>query len=91
MISDSMSEFRIEVSATAEKLLLALEREDQVRVACAIRKLADNPRPRGCRKLRDYSDVYRIRAGVCRILYSVEQDRLLILVLKIGHRRDVYR
>ena len=91
MISDSMSEFRIEVSSTAEKQLLALEREDQVRVASAIRKLADNPRPRGCRKLRDYSDVHRIRVGVFRILYSIEQDRLLILILKIGHRRDVYR
>ena len=91
MISDSMSEFRIEVSLIAEKQLLALEREDQVRVAGAIRKLADNPRPRGCRKLRDYSDVYRIRVGVFRILYSIEQDRLLILVLKIGHRRDLYR
>ena len=91
MISDSMSEFRIEVSSTAEKQLLALEREDQVGVASAIRKLADNPRPRGCRKLRDYSDVYRIRVGVFRILYSIEQDRLLILILKIGHCRDVYR
>lgn len=86
-----MSEFRIEVSATAEKQLFALERADRVRTVNAIRKLADDPRPRGCRKLRDYSDVYRIRVGVFRILYSPEQDRLLILVLKIGHRRDVYR
>lgn len=86
-----MSEFRIEVSSTAEKQLAALERDDQVTVVRAIRKLTDNPRPRGCRKLRDYSDVYRIRVGVFRILYSIEQERLLILVLKIGHRRDVYR
>ena len=86
-----MSELRIEVSSTAEKQLAALKRNDQVRVASAIRKLADNPRPRGCRKLRDYSDVYRVRVGFFRILYSIEEDRLLILVLKIGHRRDVYR
>ena len=83
--------FKIEISATAEKQLTALEREAQVRVTNAIRKLAENPRPRGCRKLRDYSDVYRIRVGVFRILYSIEQVRLLILVLKIGHRRDIYR
>ena len=83
--------FKIEISATAEKQLTALEREAQVRVTNAIRKLAENPRPRGCRKLRDYSDVYRIRVGVFRILYSIEQARLLILVLKIGHRRDIYR
>ena len=86
-----MSEFRIEVSSTAEKQLAKLERDEQVRVARTIRKLADDPRPPGCRKLRDYSNVYRIRVGVFRILYSIEQDRLLILVLKIGHRRNVYR
>lgn len=82
---------KIEISTTAEKQLAALERDDQVRVVDAIRKLAENPRPRGCRKLRDYSDVFRIRVGVYRVLYSIEQARLLILVLKIGHRRDVYR
>lgn len=82
-----MSEYRVEVSSTAENQLVALERGDQLRIANAIRKLADNPRPRGCRKLRDYADVYRIRVGVFRILYSVERDRLLILVLKTGHRR----
>jgi mRNA interferase RelE/StbE len=82
---------KIEISATAEKQLAALERDAQVRVVNAIRKLSENPRPRGCRKLRDYSDVYRIRVGVFRVLYCLEQLRLLILVLKIGHRRDVYR
>ena len=91
-MSDSPApEHKIEISATAEKQLAALERDAQVRVVNAIRKLSENPRPRGCRKLRDYSDVFRIRVGVFRILYSIEQARLLILVLKSGHRRDVYR
>ena len=82
---------KIEISATAEKQLAALERDAQAGVVNAIRKLSETPRPRGCRKLRDYSDVFRIRVGVFRVLYSIEQARLLILVLKIGHRRDVYR
>ena len=82
---------KIEISANAEKQLAALERDAQAGVVNAIRKLSENPRPRGCRKLRDYSDVFRIRVGVFRVLYSIEQARLLILVLKIGHRRDVYR
>ena len=91
-MSDSRTTgLKIEISATAERQLVALERDAQVRVVNAIRKLAGNPRPRGCRKLRDYSDVFRIRVGVFRVLYSIEQARLLILVLKIGHRRDVYR
>jgi mRNA interferase RelE/StbE len=56
-----------------------------------IKSLAENPRPRGCHKLRGYNDVYRVRTGVFRVIYSVEEERLLILVVKIGHRKDIYR
>jgi mRNA interferase RelE/StbE len=41
--------------------------------------------------LRGYDDVFRIRTGVFRIIYSIENDRLLIIILKVGHRKDVYR
>ena len=53
--------------------------------------LAEEPFPRGTRKLSGYDDVYRVRAGRYRILYSVSESTLIIIVLKIGHRRDVYR
>ena len=86
-----MSEYRIEVSATAERQLRKLESGNRTRVVEAIRELRWNPRPRGCRKLRGYDDVFRIRQGVFRIIYSIEQGRLLIIILKIGHRKNVYR
>lgn len=86
-----MSNYRIEVSATAERQLRKLEPEDQLKIVAAIRILSSNPRPRGSRKLRGYDDVYRIRQGVYRILYSIERDRLLIIILKVGHRKDIYR
>jgi mRNA interferase RelE/StbE len=86
-----MNEYRIEVSATAERQLRKLQRADQRRIVQAIRALAQEPRPRGCRRLRGYEDVYRIRLGVFRVLYSVEDARLLVILLKIGHRKDVYR
>lgn len=57
----------------------------------AIVALAETPRPPGCRKLTGYEDVFRIRVGRYRILYSIEEDRVLVIVLKVGHRRDVYR
>ena len=57
----------------------------------AIKNLASNPRPRRSRKLRGYEDVFRIRKGVFRIIYSIEDDRLLIIILKVGHRREIYR
>ena len=86
-----MVEYRIEVSSTAERQIKRLGVRDQHRVINVIKDLAVRPRPRGCRKLLGYDDIYRVRTGVFRILYSVEDERLLILVLKIGHRKEVYR
>ena len=86
-----MSEYRIDVSATAERQLCKLEPEVRARIVDAIKNLASNPRPRGSRKLRGYEDVFRIRKGVFRIIYSIEDDRLLIIILKVGHRREIYR
>ena len=68
-----------------------LSKTDQRRVVNVVTGLTDDPRPRGCRKLRGYDDVYRVRVGVLRIIYAIEDDRLLILVLKVGHRKAVYR
>ncbi len=53
--------------------------------------LATNPRPRGVQKLKGDEQFLRLRVGDYRLIYVVEDDRLLILVVKIGHRRDVYR
>ncbi len=86
-----MASYRIEVSATAEKQIRRLNRENQVRVLRAIQSLASEPQPPGSRKLRGYEDIYRIRIGTFRVLYSVEKGRLLIIVLKVGHRKDIYR
>ena len=61
------------------------------RIVTQIQTLAVNPFPQGCRKLSGEADTYRVRAGNYRIIYEVEGKNLLILVLKIGHRKDVYR
>lgn len=53
--------------------------------------LADDPFPKGARKLFGYQDVFRIRVGSYRILYSVSETQLIIVVLKLGYRRDAYR
>ena len=86
-----MAEYSIEVSATAERQIKKLTKRDQQRVINVIKQLGVEPRPRSCRKLRAYDDIYRVRTGVFRILYSVEDCRLLVLVLKVGHRKGVYR
>ena len=53
--------------------------------------LADDPRPKGSRKLAGYDDVFRIRVGRYRIIYSIAGKKLVIIILKIGQRKDVYR
>jgi mRNA interferase RelE/StbE len=53
--------------------------------------LAEDPRGSGSLKLRGSDDVWRVRVSDCRILYRIEDDRLVVLVIKIGHRREVYR
>ena len=86
-----MASYRVEVSASAERQIRRLARPDQIRVLRAIRDLAGAPCPRGCRKLRGYQDVFRIRVGTFRVLYSVEAARVLIIILKVGRRKDIYR
>ena len=86
-----MARFDVEITRSAEKQLKRLPRTDQQRLARVMLALADDPFPRGTRKLSGYDDVFRVRVGRYRILYSVSETRLIIVVLKIGHRKDVYR
>ena len=86
-----MASYSIEISRTAEKQLKKLPKDEQQRVATAITALGLDPYPQGSRKLMGYDDVFRIRIGRYRVLYSVSAQKLLIIILKIGHRKDVYR
>jgi mRNA interferase RelE/StbE len=86
-----MASYRLEITASAEKQLAKLPKADRVRVARKIVELAAVPRPRGCRQLRGQEDVYRIRVGVYRVIYSIEERLIVVLILKIGHRKDAYR
>ena len=86
-----MARYEIEISRTADRQLRKLPRNDQQRLARTILTLAVDPLPRGARKLSGYDDVYRIRVGRYRILYSVSTTALIVIVLKVGHCKDVYR
>ena len=86
-----MARYKIEISRSAERQLEKLRREDQRRVVRAMLALGDDPYPKGSRKLTGYDDVFRIRVGRFRILYSVSGEKLIIIILKIGQRKDVYR
>jgi len=86
-----MARYKVEISRTAERQLRKLGAADRRRVVHALVELADDPHPPGSRKLSGYTDVFRIRVGLFRVLYSVEGRTLIVIILKIGHRKDVYR
>jgi mRNA interferase RelE/StbE len=83
--------YRIEFSPSAESQFKKLPREVQTRLKPRIDGLTENPFPRGVRKLSAEENLYRLRIGDYRIIYQVKGRVLLILILKIGHRKDVYR
>jgi mRNA interferase RelE/StbE len=61
------------------------------RIARAIDSLAVEPRPPGCKKLAGEDDLWRIRIGNHRVVYQIQDDRLIVLVVRIGDRKDIYR
>ena len=83
--------YRIELAASAKKTLDRLPKEIQQRFAAAIDRLAETPTPSGVTKMTGGTDLYRIRVGDYWIIYHVGDERLLMLVVRIGHRREVYR
>ena len=80
----------IEFLASAAKELAKLDRAVQRRIAARIDRLASDPRANAI-KLRGADDVWRARVGDYRILYRIEDARLVVLVIRFGHRRQVYR
>jgi mRNA interferase RelE/StbE len=82
--------FTIELSSTARKSLKKLAKKDQVLVFTVLETLKSNPTPPKSLKLRG-REGYRIRIGDLRIIYTVQRGKLIILVLDLGHRREIYR
>ena len=86
-----MARYSIVIKTSAVKEIERIASvDDRRRVVEKIQSLADNPRPRGCEKLVG-GERYRVRQCVYRIIYSIEDERLIVHVVKVGHRRDVYR
>ena len=83
--------YAVELRPAARRDLRKIPKMDAGRIIAAIESLAKNPRPPGVKKLVGVEELYRIRVGDYRIVYQVQDERLLVLVVKIGHRREVYR
>lgn len=85
-----MASFEVRFKKSVAKDLRRIPNNDVKRILARIRKLGSDPRPPGCEKLST-SERYRIRQGLYRILYEVEDQALVIVVVKVAHRREIYR
>lgn len=83
--------YRIELTKAAVRDLTAVPKPMLKRLDACILGLADDPLPPGVKKLKNSDGLYRMRVSDYRIIYRIEQDILTVLVVKIGHRREVYR
>ncbi len=85
-----MGSYKIGFRTSAEKELRKIPPSDLARLIERISSLSGNPRPSGSRKLSQ-EEKYRLRQGNYRIVYSVDDDEKAVLIVKIGHRKDIYR
>ena len=82
--------YSVGVERKAQKQIARLSSEMQDRIEAALGALAYDPRPPGCVKLTGRDD-YRVRVGDYRILYDIEDDRLTVVVVKVGDRKEIYK
>lgn len=87
-----MARYRVVIKPSASKEISAVgQKKDRQRIVLRIQSLGEDPRPLGCEKLSGHLDRYRVREGNYRILYSIDDENLLVDVVRVGHRKDVYR
>lgn len=85
-----MASFKVSVKQSVAKDLRRIPKKEVARILERIESLAMEPRPPGAEKLSG-QEKYRIRQGVYRIIYEIRDEELVVVIVKVGHRRDVYQ
>ena len=83
--------YKVELKREPEKFIRKQTRKTQIQLVSVLRQLQKDPRPKQAKKLAGMNDLYRIRVGDYRIVYTIKYKKLLILVVRIAHRKEVYR
>ena len=83
--------YTVRLNAGVGKVLNRLPPDMRRRLVRRLEALEDNPRPRGVEKLAGVEELYRVRVGTCRIVYAIRDRELVVVIVRVGHRRDVYR
>lgn len=83
--------YSLELTPAALRALESLPRDVQKRIAKKIDSLSENPRPAGVVAIKGGKGLLRMRIGVYRVIYRIEDERLVVLLVRIGHRKEIYR
>jgi mRNA interferase RelE/StbE len=82
--------YKLKYRTSVKKDLRKIPKSDLKKLLEKVLQLSENPRPLGCRKIAGYEHVYRIRYRVYRVVYEVKDDVLVVIIIKAGHRKDIY-
>jgi mRNA interferase RelE/StbE len=82
--------YRIEFAPLARRQIKKLPREVQKRIIDRVEELAINPRPAGVKKLVSGENLFRVRVGEYRAIYQIRDRELIVVIVKVGHRREIY-
>ena len=83
--------YKVQLAHASEKFIRKQNKSLQRKLITVLRKLAENPRIPSAKKLKGLDELYRVRVGSYRIVYCIEDDKLIVLVVRIAHRKDVYK
>lgn len=83
--------YEIQLTSRAQKSLKKLEKRVLAKIASIIDSLETDPRPNGVKKMKGHDNRYRVREGDYRVVYQIDDGKLLVLIIDIGHRKDIYR
>ena len=83
--------YKVDIGPKAGRFIRKQDTPIQQQLIRKLRELEQDPRPAGCKRLQGNKNLYRVRMGDYRIIYTIKDNQLVVLVIQIGHRRDVYR
>jgi mRNA interferase RelE/StbE len=83
--------YQVKVAEDAAKFIRKQDKHIQQQIINNIRTLAENPHPSGCKKLQGFENLYRISSGNYRIVYTIREKILVVFIVRIAHRKDIYR
>jgi mRNA interferase RelE/StbE len=86
-----VARYKLLIKPSAAKEIESAPKKDRLRIIKRIQELSSGPRPPGCEKLSGHDDKYRVRQGTYRIVYTISDVGLVICIVKVGHRKEVYR